>query len=90
MKYLSIYLIGVLLTGCSYIKWVTVQDGQIINENKRPVNVVGNPQMACYDSNNKLIAKGYFVRQTDIGDFIIDEYGKGFVTIENPNCRLGN
>jgi hypothetical protein len=75
--------------GCSEVRYVTVEHGQIINDDKRPVNIVGNPEMACYDSKNQLITKGYFVRQTEEGNFIIDEFGKRYVLVENPNCRLG-
>lgn len=90
MKYFAICLIGMLLTSCSYVRWVTVEKGQIINENKKPVNIVGNPQMSCYDSKNELVAKGYFVRQQDDGSFLIDEFGTRYVIVENPNCLLGS
>lgn len=91
MKKLLLFIPILALSSCSYFKWVTVdKNGQIINENKKSVNIMGNPQMSCFDSKNLLIAKGYFVRQEEDGSFLIDEFGKDFVTVENPNCLLGN
>lgn len=88
MKYLWL-AVPLLLTGCSSVRWVTVEKGQIVNDNRRPVNIVGNPVMTCFDSSNQLIAEGYFVRQQEDGSFLIDEFGKAYVTVPNPNCRLG-
>jgi hypothetical protein len=83
-------ILPLLFVGCSYVRWVTTdKNGQIINDDKRPVNIIGNPEMACYDSKNQLITRGYFVRQTEEGSFLIDEFGKRYVLVENPNCRLG-
>jgi hypothetical protein len=90
MRYLIFIGSALLLSSCSYFKWVTLdRNGQIINENKRLVNIIGNPQMECYNSQNQLVAKGYFVRQENDGSFLIDEFGKQYVVVENPNCLLG-
>ena len=89
MKYFWI-VIPLLFTGCASFRWVTVdKNGQVINENRQPLNIVGNPVMACFNWKNELIANGYFVRQNDDGAFIIDQFGKDYVTVETPNCRLG-
>jgi hypothetical protein len=89
MKYLIFLLPVLLLSSCSSIRWVTVEKGQIVNENRQPLTIVGNPPIACFDSANKLIAEGYFVRQNDDGSFLVDEFGKDYITVKNPNCRLG-
>lgn len=78
-----------IFIGCSSVRWVTTDHGQIINDNRKPVNIIGNPMMRCYNSKNQLVADGYFVRQEDDGSFLIDEYGKRYVTVINPNCLLG-
>lgn len=91
MRYLLFLIPLLALSSCSYFKWVTTdKNGQIINEDKRPVNIVGNPQMSCFNSKNQLIAKGYFVRQEEDGSFLVDEFGKRYVVVEKPNCVLGN
>ena len=89
MKYL-IFIMPLLLSSCVSLRWVTVdKSGQVINENGYALNIVGNPVMTCYNWKNELVVKGYFVRQNDDGSFLIDEFGKRYVTVKNPNCRLG-
>jgi hypothetical protein len=89
MKYL-IFIVPFLLSSCSSIRWITVEKGQAITENREPVTILGNPQLSCFNWKNELIAEGYFVRQTENGSFLVDEFGKDFVLVTDPNCRLGN
>jgi hypothetical protein len=89
MKYL-VFIIPLLLSSCVSFRWITVEKGQIVNENRQPLNIVGNPVMACYNWKKELVANGYFVQQNDDGSFLVDEFGKDYVTVETPNCRLGN
>lgn len=90
MKYIWL-LVPLMLTSCASVNWVTVDPkGQIISENKQSVEILGNPVMACYNWKNQQITEGYFVRQQEDSSFLIDEFGKGFKIVENPNCRLGN
>jgi hypothetical protein len=90
MRYL-IFIIPLLLSSCVPFKWITVdKSGQVINENRQPLAIVGNPVMQCFNWKNELVVNGYFVRQTKEGNFIIDEFGKDFVLVTDPNCRLGN
>lgn len=89
MKYIWL-LFPLMLTGCSSVCWVTVDPkGQVISENKQSVEILGNTIMTCYDWKNQQITEGYFVYQNDDNSFFIDEYGKDYITVENPNCRLG-
>lgn len=88
MKYLWL-LVSLSFIGCSNIRWITVEKGRIVSENRNPVEILGNPVMSCFNWKNELISEGYFVQQTEDGSFLIDEYGKDFTIIENPNCRLG-
>jgi hypothetical protein len=89
MKYFWL-IVPLLLTGCASFKWVTVdKKGQVINENRQSLTILGNPVMACYNWKNELVAEGYFVQQNDDGSFLVDEYGKRYVTVKTPNCRLG-
>ncbi len=88
MRYLLLILPILFLSACVSFRWITVENGQIVNENRRPSNVVGNPTMACYDSYNNLIAEGYFVVQNTDNSFIIDEFGKDYVNVTNPRCRI--
>ena len=90
MKYLSLLLVPLLFTaGCVSFRWVTVEKGQIVNENRQPLAILGNPVMACFNWKNELVAEGYFVQQNDDGSFLVDEFGKEYVVVQNPNCRLG-
>ena len=89
MKYI-IFIIPLLLSSCVSFRWVTVdRSGQIVNENKRPLTIAGNPVMTCFNWKNELVVEGYFVQQNKDGSFLIDEFGEGYTTVENPNCRLG-
>lgn len=89
---LSIFsvLAALSLVGCSSIRYVTLENGRIVTEHNKPVNIVGNPQICCFDSTGNVIAEGIFVYQRDDGAFLIDEYGKDYKIVKNPYCRLGS
>jgi hypothetical protein len=85
-----IYFISFLFfIGCSSIKFITIEHGKIVTNTGQPINLVGNPRLTCYSNKGEIIADGYFVRQDVNNAFIIDEFGKTYVTISNPVCRLG-
>lgn len=88
MKKLLLFL--PLLTGCASVRYAQTDHGQIVDEHKQSLSILGNPRMTCVDSKGKVIADGYFVYQQDDGAFIIDEFGKQYLTVENPVCQLGN
>jgi hypothetical protein len=75
--------------GCASVQWVQTDHGRVVSEHGQTLNIVGNPRLTCYKE-NALITDGYFVRQTEEGTFLIDEFGKRFVLIENPVCRVNS
>ena len=77
-----------MLTSCGSIRFVTVEHGRILTENKQSLQIIGNPVITCYNRQNELIATGYFVKQKE-DSFIIDEYGKDYVEVKNSICKLG-
>lgn len=76
-------------SSCTSIRWATVEKGQIVNEKRQPLNIVGSPRITCLDPKGNVVADGFFVRQTQEGNFIVDEFGKRYVLVINPVCRLG-
>lgn len=79
-----------LLTSCTSIRFVHTDHGQILDNQNRQLSVIGRPRMTCYDTNGLVVADGYFLGQTARGSFLIDEYGKKFVLVLDPICRVGN
>jgi hypothetical protein len=86
----KLFILLSLLTGCVSIRWVTTDHGRIVDTHNLPVNIVGNPRLTCTNVRGEVVADGYFVRQLDDGAFLIDEFGKRYVVVENPVCRLGS
>ena len=83
-------LIPLLTIGCSSIKLITTDHGQIVNQDYKPIKIVGNPQMICYNSRNEVIAEGYFVRQREDDAFILDDFGAGYIVVKYPVCKIVN
>lgn len=86
----KLILLSLLFTGCASVRWVTTDHGQVVDEQNRKLNIVGNPRITCYNERNEIVADGYFVYQKDDKSFLIDEFGKQYVTVKNPKCRLGS
>ena len=84
------FLFPFLFVACSSVRFVTTDHGQIVNQNNKPINIIGRPRITCSDLNGKIIADGYFVKQNDDGSFVIDEFGTGYVTVKNPYCKLSS
>lgn len=87
---LSATLTLCLLTSCTFVRFATVDHGQIVDQSKRPLDIEGRPRMTCINSKKQVVADGYFVFQKDDGSFVIDEFGKRYVTVKNPVCLLGS
>lgn len=82
-------IVSLLLTGCSNIRYVTMDHGQLITQDNRPVNIVGNPPMVCYYANSSKTFSGYFMYQDNDGLIVLDDFGHGSIYLrDNPICEL--
>ena len=89
MKYLWL-VIPLFFMGCSTIKFVTVEHGQIITQNHKPVNIVGNPPLTCHYENSTQVFSGYFEYQKEDGTIVLDNFGQGTIELMgNSICKLG-
>jgi hypothetical protein len=94
MKNLFLILLGLSFTGCISLinkpRLLTggdVKHGQLYLDGN-PVNILGNPHVTCYQ-NGEVVADGIFVGYDEADNaIIIDEYGKGYLVVLNPSCRL--
>lgn len=86
----KLILLSFLFTGCASVRFVTVNHGQVVDDHNRKLNIVGNPRITCYNDKNEIVADGYFVYENDDKSFLVDEFGKQYVTVKNPKCRLGS
>lgn len=86
MKYLWLIL-PLFMTGCSSIRYVTVDHGTLVTQDNRPVNIVGNPPMVCQTISKTY--SGYFEYQDDDGTIVLDNFGRGTILLcDNPICEL--
>ena len=81
-----LFLLIPFVAGCSSVRLVQTDHGRVVDQAYRPVDIVGNPRLTCFNKNNDLIADGFFVYQKDNGDFVIDEFGVGYKTVSDPRC----
>jgi hypothetical protein len=89
MKYLLL-LSPLLLTSCSSIRFVTVEHGQLVAQDNRSVNIVGNPPMVCHYGKSPKTFSGYFMYQKEEGTILLDDFGRGTIELSgNPVCTLG-
>lgn len=88
MKYLWL-LVPLSFIGCSSIRFVTVDHGQLVTQNKEPVNIVGNPPMVCSYSDSSEAYSGYFMYQEN-DMVVLDNFGQETIYLAgNPICTLG-
>lgn len=88
MKYLW-FIITLLLTSCSSIKYVTIDHGQIVTQNNKAISIVGNPPMVCHYANSTKTWSGYFMYLKDDQTIVLDNFGKGNIEMaDNPICEL--
>ena len=89
MKYLWL-VVPLILTGCSSIRFVTVDKGQLVTQDNRPVSIIGNPPMVCSYDNSPQTFSGYFMYQKEDGTIVLDDFGRGTIQLmDGPVCRLG-
>ncbi len=90
MKYLWI-LIPLFFTGCTGIKFVTTEHGQLVTDEHKPVKILGNPPVACHLLGEDKVYTGYFMYQDDDGAIFIDDYGRNIIRLQGEVvCRLLN
>jgi hypothetical protein len=87
----GIVALALLSSGCVRVGWITKDPSYrstgLVDQDNRLVNVVGNPHVTCF-RDGQVIADGYFVRYED-GVLTVDEFGKDYVYVSNPKCKLG-
>lgn len=89
MKYFW-FVIPLMLIGCSSVRFVTVSHGQLVTQDNRPVNIVGNPPMVCHYENSTQKFSGYFMYQKEDGTILLDDFGRGTIELlDSPVCTLG-
>jgi|SRR5579872_1323938 len=81
-------LAALSLVGCTSIRYVTLDHGQVVTENKKPVNIVGNPPMVCHYEDSPQTWSGYFIyAEPDV--IVLDDFGRGNIYLyDNPKCEL--
>jgi len=89
MKYL-LFIVPLLLSSCTSIRYVTTEKGHLITDRHEPVNIVGNPAMTCHYEDSDEYYCGYFMYQNDDGTIVLDNFGEGTISFSgNPICTLG-
>ena len=89
MKYLWL-LTPLLFIGCSSIKFVTVNHGQLVTQNNQPVDIVGSPPLRCHYDFSPQAFSGYFMYLKDGGIIVLDDFGRGTIQLmDGPICKLG-
>jgi uncharacterized protein YcfL len=89
MKYFW-FVIPLMLIGCSSVRFVTVSHGQLVTQDNRSVNILGNPPMVCHYENSPQTFSGYFMYQREDGAILLDDFGRGTVELyDSPVCTLG-
>lgn len=88
MRYLWL-AIPLLLSSCTSIRYVTVEDRHLVTDAHARVNIVGNPPMDCqYDGSDEVFS-GFFMYQEDNGTILLDAFGKGVIRLSgSPICTL--
>jgi hypothetical protein len=89
MKYFWL-IVPLMLTGCSSIRFITVDKGQLVTQDNQPVSIVGNPPVVCHYDNSPQTFSGYFMYETDDGVIVLDDFGRGIIRLMNgPVCVFG-
>lgn len=89
-KYLLL-IAPLLLSSCTSIQYVRTHDDMLFTQDKEPVNIVGNPPVACHLYGFNKEYSGYFMYQDDDGTIFIDDYGRGTIQLQGDVvCRFLN
>jgi hypothetical protein len=91
MRYLWVVAaFPLLVTGCSSIRFVTVDHNKLVTQDGAPVSIVGNPPVVCHYDNSSQTFSGYFMYETDDGVIVLDDFGRGIIELMNgPVCMFG-
>ena len=90
MKYL-ILLAPLLLSSCTSIQYVRTDNNRLVTDKSKPVNIVGNPPVACNLVGFNKVYTGYFMYQDDDGSVVLDDYGRGTIRLQGDVvCRFLN
>ncbi len=81
MRYLWL-LVPLLLSSCTSIQYVRTHDDLLFTQDKEPVNIVGNPLLACHLTGFNKVYTGYFMYQDDEGTIFLDDYGRGTIELQ--------
>jgi hypothetical protein len=81
MKYLWL-LAPLLLSSCTSIQYVRTHDNLLFTQDKQPVDIVGNPPLACHLTGFNKVYTGYFMYQDDAGTIFLDDYGRGTIELQ--------
>ena len=88
MRYLLLIL-PLLFTGCSSIKFVTTEKGHLVTDRHEPVQILGNPPVACHLLGQDNVYTGFFMYQDDDGTIVIDDYGRRTIRLRGDVvCKL--
>lgn len=88
MKY-TLLIISLMLTGCTSIKFVTTEHGRLVTDKHEPVQILGNPPVACNLLGFNKVYTGYFMYQDDNGTIFLDDYGRGTIELQGEViCKL--
>ena len=80
---------SLLMTGCSSVRYVTVDHGHIVTQDNKHIDIIGNPPMMCHYTDSTKIFSGYFIYQKDDGTIVLDDFGRRNVYLKgNPICEL--
>ena len=88
MRYLWL-LVPLLLSSCTSIQYVRTHDDLLFTQDNEPVNIVGNPLLACNLTGFNKVYTGYFMYQDDEGTIFLDDYGRGTIELQGDvTCKF--
>ena len=89
MKYLWLGIVAMSLSSCASISFITLDRGQLVTQDREPVNIVGNPPMDCTYPDSEEVFSGFFMYKTDDGVIVLDAFGQGEWRLKGDvTCRF--
>lgn len=90
MKYLLL-LVPLMLSSCVSVQYVKTNNNRLLTQDNQPVNIVGNPPVACNLVGFNKVYTGYFMYQDYDGSVVLDDYGRGTIRLQDDVvCKLLN